>query len=75
MICEPCAKGGDISRKIRLRLTAATLGRVAAVAQHQQCKGGTWCDCQHVVSVPDPRIPEPTGVLDDVPAEPALVAG
>lgn len=38
-ICEPCRKG------------ATLLGEdaSAAISWHEECPGGTWCDCQHQV--------------------------
>lgn len=42
MICEPCRNAGDISME--------TLGGTELKKLfHSECKGGTWCDCQHRV--------------------------
>jgi hypothetical protein len=37
MICEPCKAGGKF---VGLPEHSAEL--------HHECKGGTWCDCQHL---------------------------
>jgi hypothetical protein len=38
MICEACRDGGQLAR----------LGfSFGADECHQDCPGGTWCDCQH----------------------------
>jgi hypothetical protein len=55
MICPSCAKGGDITAKIKRGETDPVLGRVAAEEHHGECRGGTWCDCQHVVTTVDVR--------------------
>jgi hypothetical protein len=53
MICTACRAGGNISSKIRTGQTtaAAALGRRAAAVRHSECRGGTWCDCQHLVAL------------------------
>lgn len=55
MICSSCAKGGDITAKIKRGETDPVLGKAAAQQQHGECRGGTWCDCQHVVTTVDVR--------------------
>lgn len=48
MICLSCRKAGDL-----LATTARADPRSLAVmwstvqVLHDECKGGTWCDCQH----------------------------
>jgi hypothetical protein len=55
MICTHCRKGGDITAKIKSGQIVAALGKVAAEERHALCRGGTWCDCQHVVATVDVR--------------------
>lgn len=49
MICAHCAAGADICDAPALPVAA----RVLAIDMHKECKGGTWCDCQHVVPLHD----------------------
>lgn len=57
MICKPCGEAGDLSAsmvdhphyKDHVDLVGIALVRV--VELHDQCRGGTWCDCQH--KIPD----------------------
>ena len=50
MICSPCRAAG-----ILLTLNA---NDPAVVMQHQNCKGGTWCDCAHKT---DSQVRKPRG--------------
>lgn len=44
MICQPCRSAGrylnDVKRPETDRVSLAR-------SEHNRCKGGTWCDCQH----------------------------
>lgn len=47
MICVPCAAGADMCVDPAPQLEAV---RVLAIEQHENCRGGTWCACQHQVA-------------------------
>lgn len=57
MICPSCQEGARLyaeaevceASEDNITRTAATTIRYAAKDQHDKCKGGTWCDCQHVL--------------------------
>lgn len=42
-ICNPCKEAGTIIESNIL------LKKMAKENRHSQCKGDTWCDCQHRV--------------------------
>lgn len=46
MICEPCATGGDLTHDPAPLFESV---RRMAAWLHGQCRGGTWCACQHQV--------------------------
>ncbi len=51
MICPPCRDAGNAAREVS-DVTGGTgwdLGddMAAALRGHEDCKGGTWCDCTH----------------------------
>lgn len=39
MICKKCIEGADVKNHFGAFIQKKKL--------HSQCKGGTWCDCQH----------------------------
>jgi hypothetical protein len=47
MICAPCAAGADLTTDPAPQFEAV---RTLAAEQHAQCRGGTWCACQHRVA-------------------------
>lgn len=50
MICEPCRAAGALNAESVNRLPGSETERIlraAATREHSECKGGTWCDCQH----------------------------
>lgn len=47
MICAPCAAGADLCLDPAPQFEAV---RRLAIEQHEQCRGGTWCACQHRVA-------------------------
>lgn len=47
MICTPCAAGADLTIDPAPQFEAV---RTLAAEQHAQCRGGTWCACQHRVA-------------------------
>lgn len=51
MICKPCKLGGGYNHAALLAISGAArkAGFQMAAAHHESCKGGTWCDCQHVL--------------------------
>lgn len=56
MICHNCQYAGNVARGIRVpdqpplyNLSVYNFGQ--AEQWHAGCKGGTWCDCQHVIPV------------------------
>jgi hypothetical protein len=52
MICPPCKSAGDlvpVLGKITDQPTMVTLTRDKIKEYHGQCRGGTWCDCQHQI--------------------------
>lgn len=50
MICDPCLEGGERNNRATdaVHESRDRLLNQAAMF-HGRCKGGTWCDCQHVV--------------------------
>lgn len=52
MICQPCKTAGffnaELTRYEHLPMAQGELAEAAA-ASHAKCRGGTWCDCHHVV--------------------------
>jgi hypothetical protein len=62
VICQPCGAAGDLYAAAvkpilnpNLSVSTARLLRekmiTAAVALHEECPGGTNCDCQHRVGI------------------------
>lgn len=65
MICEPCSNAADLVSLVRDAPRAETVEqaidaiamnvpikdrlRTMIVIGHQECKGGSWCDCQHKI--------------------------
>jgi hypothetical protein len=49
MICPPCRVAGDMNKELVTDAHAADADsiRQLIVEEHNVCKGGTWCDCQH----------------------------
>jgi hypothetical protein len=50
MICPSCSAGADdasTASKPGIHKPIAEILRSQAVNRHAECKGGTWCDCQH----------------------------
>lgn len=53
MVCNHCRDAGDALNRMLTPVPGETntdrvLFRVA-LAAHGRCRGGTWCDCAHVV--------------------------
>jgi hypothetical protein len=46
MICRPCQRAADY---------AIVLGAEWATSKHRQCRGETWCDCQHRIPADIPQ--------------------
>jgi hypothetical protein len=48
MICEPCREAGalNLARKDYPGSTSTWMEQ-QVILLHAECKGGTWCDCQH----------------------------
>jgi hypothetical protein len=60
MICQPCQSAGQYLNDIKRPET----DRVGlARSEHNRCKGGTWCDCQHKTS------PTKASASDETPAD------
>ena len=58
MICKPCREAASflgeeevIYQYLDGRPQEMLTGAEVAARMHAQCRGGTWCDCQHVVPV------------------------
>lgn len=53
MICGDCQEAGKFNAaalKPQPRMPKGSEGLlIQAQMWHNKCKGGTWCDCQHVV--------------------------
>lgn len=52
MICEPCAQAGSLNTElVRLNSSGKPGKNVKKQVKnfHGDCRGGTWCDCQHFV--------------------------
>lgn len=51
MICAPCRKGGEINRLSNLATKGFAWAELLEASQqeHEKCRGGTQCDCQHFV--------------------------
>lgn len=47
MICARCATGADLTADPAPQLEAV---RGLAIKEHEKCRGGTWCACQHRVA-------------------------
>jgi hypothetical protein len=48
LICEPCRDGGELNASAsKVEDYSARLSRELAEEAHAECRGGTWCDCQH----------------------------
>jgi hypothetical protein len=52
MVCLSCLEAGAIMRFIHQGDGSNPLGLTTNLEQqalmlHSECKGGTWCDCQH----------------------------
>jgi len=57
MICIPCTRGGILTTTARNAAEEAQAVLIKNAAElHAQCRGGTWCDCQHKTN--------PTGELN-----------
>jgi hypothetical protein len=46
MICQNCRYAGTQLQHMAENPALAELVQVS----HEQCRGGTWCDCQHLLS-------------------------
>lgn len=46
MICKPCSKAGRLNTSLNERYSSSLKRRI--LLWHSKCKGGSWCDCQHV---------------------------
>lgn len=65
MICRHCARGGDLRQQLPpVRpggdITASNRynGLVRRINNaHRDCRGGSWCDCQHVDTPHQRRAP------------------
>lgn len=56
MVCEICRRAAAVARETEViyqyldaRPQEMIPGYTAAAKIHQDCHGGTWCDCQHVI--------------------------
>lgn len=62
MICQSCCDAGDLYSKIKgaprpsnvaeatdAMISGASVTRIKEL--HDQCPGGTWCDCQHMPTI------------------------
>lgn len=50
MICKQCRMGGDLSAELRATTANGFVSNPYPQAindRHGQCKGRSWCDCQH----------------------------
>lgn len=52
MICLPCREAGSLLKfrtgaTARDPLGAGVYLEQQAILLHKECRGGTWCDCQH----------------------------
>ena len=56
MICRPCQRAADY---------AAVIGAGWATSKHRQCRGGTWCACQHRIPDGIPYQMAPTGTPEN----------
>lgn len=50
MICEKCRAAGRALKYGGAESEDESGGQLLAVYLHNQCRGGTWCDCQHQLS-------------------------
>jgi hypothetical protein len=49
MICPPCRSAGNYLVAVDLSYDFTDEGDIEqAGEEHAKCKGGTWCDCQHL---------------------------
>lgn len=50
MICASCAAAGDMKKLTEGSLIEVVRGALAERINdlHAECRGGTWCDCQHL---------------------------
>lgn len=56
MVCDTCRRAAVMAREPEVvyqyldgRPQEVMAGTVAAKNVHRACRGGTWCDCQHVI--------------------------
>lgn len=59
-ICKPCGEAGDLLQKLRTWPKPKTITEAVEAIMtdsigdrvkmlHAQCRGGSWCDCQHKI--------------------------
>jgi hypothetical protein len=69
MICQPCRSAGqylnDIKRPDGDRIDLAQ-------SEHNRCKGGTWCDCQHKTPYRRQLDGDGSSASDETPAGPIM---
>lgn len=55
MVCGECRKAGNLARAVLRAPATGThvpMGSLHSVMRgHERCKGGTWCDCKHLMPV------------------------
>lgn len=84
MICSPCRRAGQLNTEANeLLALGSPANNVIYLTRktHKDCRGGTWCDCQHVVghalnelaiaqlnNEPKPDLEESPIMVDDVSA-------
>jgi hypothetical protein len=72
MICQTCRDAGDLLQKLRTWPKPKTVTEASEAIMsgmitervevlHEKCKGGSWCDCQHVMI-------NPIAIKEEVPA-------
>lgn len=53
MICQACREAADRPQSIMRSLYAMVIEdgefRASLLGEHHDCRGGSWCDCQHRV--------------------------
>lgn len=54
MICPECKSGADMITSLHEAMVSGygevvSLLRSVIVSQHAKCRGGTWCDCRHLI--------------------------
>lgn len=55
MICPDCSEAGILLAEIAPAELAGSPARVRVKQLHSKCPGGNKCDCQHVLSRPEPQ--------------------